>query len=340
MPELFARALGAACSGPLRCFYCGAACDGGLTAAVHVKDSFTGQSEVAAPGSPAVCAGCVLCLREAADIPLIDGTTRYVSKCAMRAWSWIVTNDRVIAASKAHLRQLRNLCLQGPDGDGPWAIVLNDSGKKQLLYRGAVNQSRAEPWTVTLETERVTYRREQLKDRLALTTRLIAATGKPALAEPVSVRFALSVFDYFLDGESLVHEWSRVQDQPLSRLAAWLSPKKEDAQREYPREQPGPTPRPGSAGPARDGHGSVPPETRRPGRSRSDDGHDREDRDPRDRQPFLFDPGLQKISRKPTPFRGGMKACGLCCWRLANNTDTPTMPSWVKPIVARKPASS
>jgi hypothetical protein len=39
------------------------------------------------------------------------------------------------------------------------------------------------------------------------------------------------------------------------------------------------------------------------------------------------------LSRKPTPFRGGMKACRLV---LTSNTIGPTIPAWVEPTVVRK----
>jgi hypothetical protein len=44
--------------------------------------------------------------------------------------------------------------------------------------------------------------------------------------------------------------------------------------------------------------------------------------------------------RKPTPFRGGMKASGLCRIDLTNNTRIRTIPIWVKHIGVRKLASS
>ena len=98
-----------------------------------------------------------------------------------------------------------------------------------------MNHSTA-PMTVTLEAERVLYRRADLADRLALCGRLIAATGKPALREPINVRFGIAVLDRYRDGESLLREWSRVREQPLSRLAAWLSPAKEESGHAYPSE--------------------------------------------------------------------------------------------------------
>lgn len=230
VPALYALAHGERCDGPLRCYYCGAPCDGTFPAGAYVKDSFTGRSEVANPGSPAVCRGCVLCLRESAEVPLIDGTRRAVTKAAVRSWSWVVTSSSAVAASKAHLDALRAACLDPPAP--PFAIVLSDSGQKHLLYRGAVNRV-GDPVTVTLETLRVTCRRAELHSRLALCGRLVAATGKPALSEPPDARLGMAVVGRYRDGEALIEEWERAWQEPLSRLAAWLSPPKEVCEREH-----------------------------------------------------------------------------------------------------------
>jgi len=174
----------------------------------------------------------VLCLREDADIELIDGVKRAGQK--VRCYSWVVAGGRAIAATKAHLTHLRALCLEPPEP--PFAIVLSESGQKHLLYRGAVCRSR-EVVTVTLEEERVTYRVPELRDRLDLVGRLVAATGKPALAEPPNVRFGMAVLDRFPEsGEQLLMTWESVREEPLSRLAAFLSASKEVCGNQYPAE--------------------------------------------------------------------------------------------------------
>ena len=285
VPHLLARSHGLDCSGPIRCFYCGAPCDKTYPASQYVKDSFNGRGEVVAPGSPAVCAGCVLCLRESCDLIQITGEPRNVRVAAMRAFSWLITSDKALAGSKAHLAELRAAALSPPPA--PWALVLSDSGQKHLLYRGVVNHE-SPPWVVTLEGDRVSYMPVSLADRMILCGRLIAATGKPALAEPVNVRFASSVIGRYRDGEAMVEEWTRVRPEPLSRLAAWLSPKKELCDHEFPGDL---DPEPDPAVAPDPGHGSVPPQARRPGRSGPDPGHERKGGGARDRQSLLFDPG-------------------------------------------------
>jgi hypothetical protein len=230
VPSLFAIASGLGCTGPLRCFFCGAPCDGSLSASEHVKDSFTGRNEVAAPQSPAVCVGCVLCLREACDVPMVDGATRPCTKAAMRSWSWLVTPTRAAAGSKGDIAFWRETCLVPPEP--PFAVVLSDSGQKQLLYRGVVNHSR-QYVAVTLETERVAYYPGDLRQRITLCEKVCAVTGKPALAAPVDFRIASAVIAAYPDGENLIEQWSRVREEPLSRLAAWLCGNKEYCQREH-----------------------------------------------------------------------------------------------------------
>jgi CRISPR type IV-associated protein Csf1 len=239
VPHLFAAAHGIVCAGDLRCFFCGAPCDGSRPSSQYVLDSFTGRNGVPCPGSPAVCEGCVLCLREDAVVPYHDGEHRHVTKAATRMHSWVITEGRAVAATKAHMAWLRSVCLAPPPP--PYAIVLTDSGQKHLLYRGVVCRS-VDVASVTLEELRIDYRPHELVDRLELCKRLVAATGKPALAEPPAIRMLQSVTEYHPDGEVFADTWRAVWCEPLSRLAAWLSPAKEEAQREYPG----------------DGHGAIP----------------------------------------------------------------------------------
>lgn len=162
---------------------------------------------------------------------MIDGTVRRVPKGCMRAFSWIVTRDRAVAASKAHLDRLRAVCLAPPEP--PFAIVLSDSGQTHQLYRGVVNHG-GEPVVVTLEAERIAYRESDLAGILRVAARYCAATGKPALGEPVQAVGAMKVIERYRDGEAVVASWERVWSTPLGRLGAWLSPNKQACEQEYP----------------------------------------------------------------------------------------------------------
>lgn len=235
VPALMALVHGQQCVGDERCFYCGAPADGSYPKSQHVKSSFTGLTGVVAPGSDSVCAGCVLCLREACEFDQVDGSHRVATVSAMRGYSWVITKDRALAATKAHLVLLRAICLSPPEP--PFAVVLSDSGQTHQLYRGVVNHS-GPMFALTLEARRVEFTPAALAERLALCGRLVAATGKPALSEPISSRFAMSVLERFpVNGEAFLNQWGVIRLAPLSLLAAWLSPKKEDCLGLYPEEQ-------------------------------------------------------------------------------------------------------
>jgi hypothetical protein len=169
---------------------------------------------------------------ERADIELLDGEVREAQKTRM--YSWVITKDRAVAATKAHLHLLRPIFISPPEP--PFALVLTDSGQKQLLYRGRVNHDRSEV-VCTLEEQVIAYRPWELAARLKLCGKLVAATGKPALAETVNARFGMAVIERFpTTGAQLITEWQRVREEPVSRLACWLSANKETCDGIYPPE--------------------------------------------------------------------------------------------------------
>jgi len=226
-PQLFAVCSGLSVRlGNHRCYYCGGACDGANLAAAHVKDSFTSRDTIC--GGAHVCDGCLAAMDETADITLADGQQRAAQR--VRCYSWIIGAQRAIAATKSHREQLLAACLAPPAGE--YVICLSDSGQKHLLYRAVVGRSR-ERVTVTLEGEPVHFAPRELADRLTLVKRIVAAAGKPALAEPLSYGAGMRIIDHTGD-ETLPTQWQAVRDEPLSRLAAWLAPAKEECANEYP----------------------------------------------------------------------------------------------------------
>ena len=229
VPHLMALASRRDCAGPHRCYYCGAPCTERLAVSQHVKDSFTGRTGVVAPGSPYVCVGCTLCLRESCTITLIDGEIRPDQR--MRGYSWLLTGSRAVAMTKAHLAGIRGLCLQPPKP--PFAVVLTDSGQTHQLYRGRVNHGGPRV-TVSLEAELISYQPGELARLLTVAGQIAAAAGKPVLSTPLAPSAAMRVIDRYRDGEAVVAAWTRHGQTGIGRLAAWLTPKKETAQNEYP----------------------------------------------------------------------------------------------------------
>lgn len=225
--QLFATALGEQLApGPRRCFYCGAACGGLHAAAGHVKDTFTGYARVAFARSGFVCGGCVLAMREDMPMPGRDKPQK------TRNYSWVVTAHAATPHTKADLPALAAACLDPPEP--PFAIVLADSGQRHLIHLAPVNAAR-EAVSVMLEEERIDYRPPALAERRALCVRIAAAAGKPALLGPWSVAQSAAVMDRWPDGETMIETWLRVRSDPLSRLAAWLTPAKESCNDECDR---------------------------------------------------------------------------------------------------------
>lgn len=226
-PQLFAACRGLTVRlGEQRCYYCGGACDGAIESASVVLKSFTARDTIC--GGAHVCDGCIAAMDEQADITLADGQQRAAQR--VRCYSWVVGDHRAVAATKAHRAQLLSACLTPPAGE--YVICLSDNGQKHLLYRAVVGRSR-ERVTVTLEGERVHYTPRELVERLSLIKKIIAATGKPALAEPLSYSAGMRIIDHTRD-ENLPDQWQAVRGEPLSRLAVWLAPAKEECANEYP----------------------------------------------------------------------------------------------------------
>ena len=113
--------------------------------------------------------------------------------------------------------------------------MLTDSGQTHQLYRGVVNHDVRDTVVVTLEAERIEYRPAELASRMLLCRHLIAATGKPALSDLPSTRMWSAVVEHWdILGDPMMETWTQVYGQPLSRLAAWLSPNKETCRNEFP----------------------------------------------------------------------------------------------------------
>lgn len=222
-PLLFARVNAA---GSQRCFFCAGLCDETIAAADFVKSSFTGLDTVTL--SRFVCAGCVASQDEDATIVLPDGETRTGQKT--RGYSWVFDHHKRTACTKAHREWIMQQCLNPPET--PYVICLTDSGQKHLLYRAVVCCSR-DRITATLEGERIDYSPAELTGRMRICRMIAAATGKPALKETLSPQSQMRIVEHHESEEPLA-AWLAVQNEPLSRLAAWLCPAKEECLNEFP----------------------------------------------------------------------------------------------------------
>jgi hypothetical protein len=220
--------------GPEHCYFCGADCDKTYLSGDYVKDTFTNRDIVKYPASDYVCRGCVESLGWGEDeMPMLDGTVKKRDNArgmAPRMYSWVLTANSRIAFTKAHVSLIRDvICNNQPEP--PFSIILADSGQKQLVFRAPVAMSR-DVFPVMLEDEIIEVKPAFLRERIALATPIVAATGKPALLDRITIGTYIAYEKYHGDIDAL-EAWAAVQRAPLSRLAAWLSPNKEEAQHGY-----------------------------------------------------------------------------------------------------------
>ena len=220
--------------GNYHCYYCGALCDGIFLKKDFVKDTFTNRDIIKFPGSDYVCEGCVVSLGAGyEEMQMIDGTIKKRENdrgMQPRMYSWIITQSWKMAATKAHVKQLRETILNPPEI--PFVIVLSDSGQKQLIFRAPVALSR-DYFPVMLEDFTIMVNPEILKTRIDMAIKLSAAIGKVALTDCKKIQYALACEKYYGNIEPF-ENWLLYMSEPLSRLAAWLSKNKEEAQYEYP----------------------------------------------------------------------------------------------------------
>lgn len=218
-PKLLALALNRDFSpGPHRCFYCGSICGDEFTGREFVADTFTSRNMASQPGSQFVCGGCV-CALESSD-----------RSKQPRLFSWVITRYSATSIGKGKIAEIRAACLAPPEP--PYSIVVSASGQKHLIYLAPINYSR-DVVTVQFELDRVTYRPDELQSRLSLCAAISAAGGKPSLADAPTSRVASALADYYADFDPLLI-WFDIWAEPLSRLAAHLTPKMEDSRNDYP----------------------------------------------------------------------------------------------------------
>lgn len=216
--------------GSYTCYYCGGICGTKHSVSEFVKPTFTNRDIILSPASDYVCSGCVCSLNERATITLGTGEIRENQKT--RLYTWVFTASGRTAYTKSHINMLRDIVLNPPSP--PFGIVLAVSGQKQLLFRSRVAWDR-EVYPLLLEDEIVIVNTKILKDLLRFITPLVAAIGKVAISE-MDLNSAIRFYEYFGGVNfEIFDQWKLIKDQPLSRLAIFLSPNQKEAQNEYPK---------------------------------------------------------------------------------------------------------
>lgn len=209
------------------CFYCGDIA--GADSPLALSTSFVDWWSVARPDSGVVCRGCALALREKIAI---DGKDKPQKT---RNYSWFVTRREAVPLTKADKRRITEILARPPAE--PWALALADSGQKHLLWRTPVNFGGPAPWTVQLEETTLCYVPEALMERCRTARSVVAAVGHPGAAAAATATSLVRVFDEGGDaGLAAWEAWLGVRHEPLSRLALFLTPSREECRRDDDRD--------------------------------------------------------------------------------------------------------
>jgi CRISPR type IV-associated protein Csf1 len=209
---LLAKAHGKAIAGKSPCFYCGNPADVPLV----LSNSFNEWYACANPASETICAGCSISLNEKAVIEGRDKPQK------TRNWSWLISDSA--AEPIGQIARLRDVCLSPPPP--PWALAIAVSGQKHLIWRTTVNLDNSIV-VVQMELERVVYRPQELRDRLALAMRICAASGKPCLTEDADTGLCMRLMDAGLTEEE-INDWFDRAAEPINQLAAHICPPKDE----------------------------------------------------------------------------------------------------------------
>ena len=219
--QLFAIARGIKVRyGEARCFFCGGATAPHTPAATAIRKSFTAFARVAQ--GEYVCDGCLAAFDEDATVTLIDGTVREHQR--VRNYSWIITQEYALAATKAHKQQLREFLLNPPPSI-PYVVSISDAGQAHFLYltQPTVSGSASVAY---LDGEPIVYSTQELRLILDLCAELIEVFGKTRIAEALSLSALAPKLNAITDPERLAilwEQWQRLRGRPAASLALWLS---------------------------------------------------------------------------------------------------------------------
>jgi len=222
-------------NGDYNCYFCGINCDDSYFSEDYIKETFTNRDVVKYPGSNYICVGCVMSLGWGEDeMLMLDNSIKQRINdkgMAPRMYSWVIAKEKKWAFTKAHTNLIRDIILFNQPKP-PFSIILADSGQKHLIFRATIAITKNE-FPVMLEEEIIGVKPRLLEERLKMALPIVAAIGKPVLTEELKINNFISYEKYHGNITGL-EEWQKVQHEPLSRLAAWLSISKEDAKNECP----------------------------------------------------------------------------------------------------------
>jgi hypothetical protein len=215
-------------AGMFLCYYCGASCDDTHKTSIYVKETFTNRDIVLYPNSLHICQGCIMSLGNGwADMPMIDGSVKSFTTArgmAPRMYSWLLTQDKRLAFTKAHISTVRDMLTDySKIPEPPFALILSESGQKQLIFRAPVAHDK-KAFSVMLEDKIINLTFYEFKERMKLASNISIKIGKPVLKDSPTVASYISANKAGIFKQ--LEKWQEVKNEPLSQLAAWLAPPK------------------------------------------------------------------------------------------------------------------
>ncbi len=210
------------------CAFCAAQIKGELAKKDFIKDTFTDYGDLLSPGSPYICSGCAASLGDCVQpLRMIDGTQKTDKPgagrpLANRMFSWVCHGDTVLAATKAHVRQLRAFILDAPVGE-ECAVVLSDSGQKHHIFKTPVFIADGRNVAVRLEDETIRAEVSLLALWLDILDSMTEKIGKPALLDTPSPMQVSMLLEAGLSESNTLKWFQELQGTPFGRLAAWLA---------------------------------------------------------------------------------------------------------------------
>lgn len=214
-----------------KCCICGCGTSNALLGKDYFGDTFRDYREMQDRLSPYICSMCALSLKDVPSgvVTYIDGSTKTPRSekrgLGWRFFSWyLVEGKPPIGATKAHCKELRDV-MAHPPVERKFAIIIADSGQKQLIYRldAQFILSESTPYLVQFETEQVLINTEFWK-LLGIADRIASVVGKMRVLEPANYLFLQKCMDTY--GESFAEDYqyfTQRAETAAARLCGFLA---------------------------------------------------------------------------------------------------------------------
>lgn len=223
-----------------KCCICGANADGSLLGRDYFGDTFSDYRLMAYPGSDYICTPCAVSLKDVPSgrVSYIDGSVKLPKSekrgLGWRFFSWVLVEGKEpVGATKAHCAQLVD-ALRHPPLKKYFAIIIADSGQKQLIYRLQAQKihSPETPFYVQFETRHVCIN-NKFWGLMNIANKISAIVGKSRVMDPLSYNDLSLYLERY--GDEAYNEYMYFKQNIKTAecaLSAWLceNPKKGEKQ--------------------------------------------------------------------------------------------------------------